>query len=103
MRIRTGRVKQWPTLRRASRPLLPHATINDTADHFCPNRPDLSNVLDALLWAIHKNAVVDSVKELFRINIHHNLAYGMNISLHGFCRVVRATARSKAIPNVKHW
>ena len=93
--LRTWR--EWPALRRAFAALLHDTSIHDAAVEVRPNQPDHSAIIDASLQSLYQDVVVDPVKEFLQINVHHNLAPRLYIRFGGFHRVLRASARSKAV------
>jgi site-specific DNA recombinase len=74
-----------------------HAAVHDARRKVAPNQPKNGFVVDPLGEPIHEYVVTDPIKELLQINIYHHLPACLHMALRLPHRIIRTSARSKAV------
>jgi site-specific DNA recombinase len=66
-------------LRRPHHALPDHAIVHDPAVQIRPDQPDDTGVPDPFLKAVDEDVVIDPVKELFQVYVHHDPAARLHV------------------------
>ena len=74
-----------------------HPAIHDPGVEVCPHQPDHSSVVCALLEPVDQDVVVDPVKELGQVYVHHHAFTRLDELACGFDRVVCSSAGAKPV------
>ena len=88
---------QRPALRRALHPLAANPVRHDARLQVAPDQPQLRLVRDALGQPVHQDVVVDAVKELLQVHVHHRPAARLHVLLRCQHRAMRASPRPEAV------
>jgi hypothetical protein len=86
-----------PPLRRAQVAIYHLPAIHDPGIQIPPNQPDHPCVIDASLEPIDQDVVVDLVKELGQVHVHHHALARLDVRPCGLDRIMRTPARSKPV------
>ena len=74
-----------------------HATVHQSGLEIAANQPQYRTVVDPLAQSVHQDVVVDPVKELLQVHVHHRPLTFLHIPLGLLHRVMRSSAGPQAV------
>lgn len=74
-----------------------HPAIHDPSVQVRTDQPGHPCVIDAFLESVDQDVVIDPIKELGQVHVHHHALARLDVRPCGLDRIVRAPARSKPV------